>query len=193
LQDFLANGLRQISLPREAVQLVIETQGEQIAKELAAVVQRRVEVISEMIVRRVKVKVNRNPREAISATKRVEYLNNEVVDNMPRPEVAGDVVEVEMDIYFFPLKKFTSAADYQKKMAEHGLVPHPYGVAAVNEDDPTFADEHPNGTQWVDKDGKHCYLAFRRWRGAERGAWAAAAVSATGMTTGGSAASASNF
>jgi hypothetical protein len=121
-----------------------------------------VEAISEMIVRRVKVNRSRNPREAIAATNRAEYLNNEAVDNMPREK--GE----EEDVFFFPLKKFTGVADVQKMLDEHGLKPDPYAVAAVNEADPTFTDKYPNGTQWVDKDGKHCYLAFHRWHDDER-------------------------
>jgi len=131
----------------------------ELANEMLSVFRRRAEAISEMIVRRVTVVRNRNPQEAISATNRTEYLNNEVVDDMPRCE--GEEVEV----YFFPLKKYTSVADVQRMMEECGLKPDPYAVDAVNEQDPIFADKHPNFTQWVDKNGNHCYLAFSRWDG----------------------------
>ena len=38
----------------------------------------------------------------------------------------------------------------------------PYAVAQVNKDDPSFADSHPNGMQWKDGNGRHCYVTFRR-------------------------------
>ena len=39
----------------------------------------------------------------------------------------------------------------------------PYAQAAVNEADPNFANDHPNGTHWKDKDGKWCFASFFRW------------------------------
>jgi len=33
----------------------------------------------------------------------------------------------------------------------------------VNEADPAFADEHPNGTHWKDAEGKWCFVAFVGW------------------------------
>jgi hypothetical protein len=115
------------------------------------------ETISKMVVRRVKVNRSRTPQEAVHATKRVEYLNDEVVNGMPR----GTLEEVEA--CFFPLEKFASAADVQQALADRGLEPDPYALAAVNEEDPAFADNLPNGTQWVDSNGNYCYLAFAGW------------------------------
>lgn len=137
----------------QAVQAVLGQP--ELADEQLTVFRRRVEAISKMVVRRVKV-VNRSrtPQKSVHATKRAEYLNDEVVNSMPRGK------QEEVEVCFFLLEKFTSAADVQQALADRGLEPDPYALAAVNEEDPSFADNHPNGTQWVDSDGNHCYLAF---------------------------------
>lgn len=144
-------------LDSQAVQIVLGQPD--FAAEQLAVLRRRVESISKMVVRSVKVNRTLTPQEAIHATKRAEYLNDEVVNGMPH----GTLEEVE--VCFFPLEKFTSVADVQQILVDRGLEPDPQALAAVNEADPVFADSHPNGTQWVDGSGKHCYLAFRRWYG----------------------------
>ena len=127
--------------------------------EMVTVLRKRVEAASEMIVRRVKVNRLRSPQEAIDATGRKQYTDRKVVDSMPQGE--GE----EVDVYFFPLREYRSVQDVQRMLDERGLKPDPYVVSAVNEADPSFADEKPNGTQWLDKDGRHCCVAFDRWRG----------------------------
>jgi len=117
------------------------------------------EMLSEMIVLRIKVNRVRTPQEMLNATGRTQYADCEIVDTMPRN--GGD----EVDVCFFPLRKFTSVENVQKLIEQHGLKPDPYAVGAVNEADPAFADSHPNGTQWVDSKGKHCYAVFYRWDG----------------------------
>ncbi len=141
----------------EALQTVLGQP--ELAQEQFEVLRRRVEVISEMIVRRVRVNRSRTRSEAIAATKRAECTDSVVVAEMPQCE--GE----EADVYFFPLKKYTGVGDVQKALDEHGLKPDPYAVVAVNEADPAFADKWPNGTQWLDKGGKYCYVAFGRWIG----------------------------
>lgn len=77
---------------------------------------------------------------------------------MPRGD--GD----ESDVIFFKPGRSVSDVDLDKEYALRGLVPaDPYALAAVNEADPAFADEHPNGTHWKDADGNWCYTAFNRW------------------------------
>ena len=93
--------------------------------------------------------------EVIDATGRNKYLNDDVVASMPQGE--GD----EVDVYFIPAKRFVPAKEVSAFLAQYGLVSDPRAQAAVNEADPVFADEHPNGTQW----GNNCYLAFDRWSG----------------------------
>jgi hypothetical protein len=115
--------------------------------------------IHQMIVRRVKVDRTRTPKEAVAATKRNEYVDQSVLATAP----AGELEEV--DVYFYPIECSTSAPDFAKLYDELGLVPDPMAQTAVNEDDPAFADNHPNGSQWKDSQNRFCYLAFRRWDG----------------------------
>ena len=117
----------------------------------------RVERRANMIVRHVRVNRTHSAREAINATGRKKYLDNNVVDSMPRGE--GD----EADVYFFKESRTISNDDLAKKYESLGFKPDPYAQAAVNEADPAFADDHPNGSQWKDADGNWCFAAFYRW------------------------------
>ena len=124
---------------------------------------------SNLIVRKVKVNRHRYQQEAIEATGRKQYTDRKVVDAMPKGE--GDEVEV---VFFKPdlsqRNGLITDDDLEKEFELRGLKPaDPVSVAAVNEADPAFADEKPNGTHWKDADGKWCYIAFDRWCGGERG------------------------
>ncbi|MFI5260554.1 MAG: hypothetical protein ACHQU0_02050 [Candidatus Paceibacteria bacterium] len=128
-----------------------------------AVLRERVEAVSDLIVRHVVVNRTRTPMEAINATGRTKYCNDDVVASMPQGE--GD----EADVIFFKLGRDISNADLDREYDLRDLKPaDPYSLAAVNEADPAFADERPNGTQWKDADGKYCYAAFGRWLDGER-------------------------
>lgn len=169
LQDMLAAGLRKLPLQSEPTQQVLETQGDQIVAEVVSSVQKRVEAVSNMIVRRVKVNRTREPQGMLDATGRKQYTDHRVVKNMPKDG------REEEDVFFFKPDKSAydkngniSDDNLAKEYELRGLKPDPYAQAAVNEADPTFADEHPNGTHWKDKDGKWCYAAFFRWHGGER-------------------------
>ncbi len=159
LQEILAARLRKSGLQSDAVQQVLENQGDEVADEMVGAVRRRVEAVSNMIVRRVTVNRSRSPRNMIAATKRAEYLDNSVVKTMPRNE--GD----EVDVFFFKVGRDVPVADLAKEYELRGLVPDHYAQGAVNEVDPAFAAEHPNSTQWQDEDGNFCYLTFFRWDG----------------------------
>ena len=153
LRDALRKHREEIS--SEAAQTAIEAKN--IGMMMFTPFREQAEALSEIIVRRVKVDRSRDPQAAISATKRAEYTNSEVVSRMPQCE--GE----EVDVYFFPLKRTTNVSDFQKALDNHGLKPDPYAIMAVNEADPAFADTHPNATQWVDEEGHHCSVAFYRW------------------------------
>jgi hypothetical protein len=112
-----------------------------------------------MIVRRVKVNRNLNPQEVLDATGRNQYTDKSVVATMPRGE------DEETDVYFFQLGRYVSNADLVKEYELRGIEPDPYAQAQVNTDDPDFAKEKPNGTQWKDKDGKWCFVTFNLWNG----------------------------
>jgi hypothetical protein len=157
LRDALRKHRTEIS--SEAAQLAIGT--ENIGMKMFVLFRDQAEALSEMIVRRVKVKRKRKPQEAIAATGCVEYTETEVVAQMP----GRGEEEEEVDVCFFPLKERTAAADMQRLIESYGLIPDAYAVAAVNEADPSFADDKSNGTQWMDEDGKFCYVLFDQWDG----------------------------
>ena len=124
---------------------------------------RRVEVPSKMIIRKVRVNRNRLPQEVLDATGRKQYVDKGVVASMPHGE------SDEVEVVFFKEDCFLSDDELEKRFAQHNLKPaDPYSLAAVNEADPVFADEHPNGTHWKDSNGKWCYAAFLRWSFEER-------------------------
>lgn len=148
-------------LGSDAVQHVLG-QPEYVAAQVA-VLHERVEAVSDLVVCHVSVNRTRTPLEAINATGRAKYLDDNVVATMPQGE--GD----EADVIFFKLGRNISDADLDKEYNLRGLKPaDPCSLAAVNEADPALADEHPNGTHWKDVDGRYCYAAFDRWSGGAR-------------------------
>lgn len=145
----------------DAVQTVLGQS--ELAGEQLVVFRRRVEAISNLIVRKARVNRSRTPQEALDATGRTQYTDREVVNEMPKGE--GDEVEV----VFFKLGRFVSDDDLEKEYELRGLKSaDPISVAAVNEADPAFADQRPNGTHWKNSAGKWCYAAFDRWHDARR-------------------------
>src|SRR3989344_207932 len=160
IQELLGAALRKSGLPSGPTQDVLEIQGDSLAADLLAQVRKRVEAMSELIVRRVKVNRSRTPQETIKATGRNPYVDDTVVAAMPRGE--GE----EVDVYFFKVGHDISDAELEKQYELRGLIPaDPYSQAAVNEQDPSFADDDPNGTHWQDANGNWCFAAFVRWRG----------------------------
>jgi hypothetical protein len=142
----------------DAVQMVFGQS--ELGAEWLAVLRKRVEAISSMIIRRVKVDPTRSPEQVIDATNRAKYTDGKVVKSMPRG--TGE----ETDIHFFKVGRFISDNDLEKEYELRGLRPaDPESLAKVNEDDPAFADSHPNGTHWKDADGKWCFANFDRWSG----------------------------
>ena len=131
--------------------------------EIYASIRKRVEARSNFIIRVVKVDRTSTPQQALKATGRTQYLNDDAVAEMPK----GDGEETE--VVFFKIGRTVNDINLDKEYELRGLDPaDPYSQAAVNEEDPAFADEHPNGTHWKDKDGKWCFAAFFRWDGVER-------------------------
>ena len=142
------------SLPKDAVQQVLEDEGDQLAQEMFEALRKRVEARSGMIVRHVKVNRKQSPVQVIDATGRVKYVNNDTLANMP-----GEGAE-EVDVFFFKLGTYVSVDQLDREYESRGLVHDPYAQAQVNADDPAFADEHPNGGQWRDSKGRACYITF---------------------------------
>lgn len=122
------------------------------------VLRERVEVVSAVIVRRVKVDRSRTPQAVLDATGRRQFADRSVVDGMPRG------VDDEVDVHFFNLGRWISDEELEKEYDLRGLAPaDPFTLAAVNEEDPAFADQRPNGTHWRDAEGRWCFAAFGRW------------------------------
>lgn len=160
INELVAAKLRKSNLPSNLVYEILKTKGGELADNLVADLQRMVDAISDLIIRRVPVNRSRAPKEALKATGRNQYVDDSVVANMPRGE--GD----EEEVVFFKLGRWISDDDLEKEYGLRSLVPvDPYSLAAVNEADPAFADEHPNATHWKDSSGKWCYAAFGRWYG----------------------------
>ncbi len=133
---------------------------ETLLDEMYASILKRVDAISNLIIRKVKVNRNRSPKEMLDATGRKQYTDSGVVAKMPKGE--GE----ETEVFFFNLGRFVNDNDLEKEYDLRGLKPaDPYSQAAVNEADPAFADKYPNGTHWKDANGKWCFAAFGRWGG----------------------------
>ena len=136
---------------------------ETLLDEIYASIRKRVEARSNFIIRVVKLDRTRTPEQVLKATGRTRYLIDDVVRDMPKG--AGE----ETEVIFFKIGRTVSDNDLDTEYELRGLVPaDPYSLAAVHEDDPAFADEHPNGTHWKDKDSKWCFAAFSRWSDVQR-------------------------
>lgn len=158
IQENLGAALRKAGLPQEPSQIVLETQGDAFIAECVSAFRKRVEAQSDLIIRRVNVDRLRLPKAALEATARKLYVNDSVVADMPKGE--GEDAEV----VFFKVGRYVSDADLDKEYELRGLKPaDPYSLAAVNEADPAFAEDHPNGTHWKDSSDKWCCALFYRW------------------------------
>ena len=144
-------------MSREDCQWAIQNTKEAIGLFVEAVRNRSISALVGLpegtVIRRATVDRSRTPQEVVDATGRREYIDKDVLATMPLGE--GD----EVDVYFIPAKRFVPASEVPAFLAQYGLVPDPRAQAAVNEADPAFADEHPNGSQW----GNSCCLLFNRW------------------------------
>lgn len=157
-QELLGARLRKSGLPSNRVQQVLADQGDAVADEMVATVRARVEAISNMIVRRTRVDRTCNPQQLLNATGRTQHTNHEVVDSMPRGE--GE----EVDVHFFDLSYNPTPSQLEAEYNFRGLRSDPIAQIQVNIDDPTFADERPNGCQWnLDQNGIASFVAFYRW------------------------------
>jgi hypothetical protein len=140
----------------DAAQTALGTKG--LVAEMFAPFRKRAELVSNMIVRHATVDPSLTGKQAIDATGHVQYLNDTVIDEMPHGNVA------DVDVHFFKLGRSVSCTDLLEEYELRDLSPaDPFSLAAVNQADPAFADDHPNGTQWTDSAGKFCYAIFSHW------------------------------
>jgi hypothetical protein len=163
--DNLVAALVKSGLPSAETQQVLATQGAALVDECVLAIRKRVEAISSLIVRVVNVVRSRAARAALEATGRRLYVTESVVKAMPKGE--AETVEVcffKPDPSEYDRNGLISDDDLEKAFDLRGLKPvDPYSLAAVNEAEPAFADDRPNGTHWKDADGNWCYAAFHRW------------------------------
>lgn len=130
----------------------------ELGAEWLAVFRNRVEAVSNMIVRHVKVDRSRTPQEMLDATGRKQYTDSKVVEGVPRGE--GE----EIDVVFFNVGRRLSEDELEQELSYRGLKSADfYSQAQVHIDDPSFADEHPNGIHWKDAAGKWCFASFGLW------------------------------
>jgi len=149
-----------ITLSKDVVQEVLKQEGKELAKEQFEALRTRVERRS-MIVRHVTVNRNQTPKQVIDATNRNQRVASDVLATMP---ALGTGTE-EVDVYFFRVRagRYLNAEKLAREYESRGLVPDPYAQAKVNEDDPAFADQYSNGTQW-NREGKvSTCLSFSEW------------------------------
>lgn len=139
---------------------------ENLGMELLEPFRKRVEAVSNPIVRHVKVDPKLTPQQVLDVTGGWKQdTDKSVVESMPR----GEEGDGEGDVYFFQVDLrarggYISDDDLKKEFNLRGFKPAgPYYLAQVNADDPAFADDHPNVTHWKDANGKWCYAAFCRW------------------------------
>lgn len=143
-------------LSRDQIQLLITNGGVYIQvynRMLDEVLSR----LTGMIIRRIKPDRTRTPQQVIAATARRQPVNDDVLVTMPMGEGNG---EVEM-IFFKPGRRLTPA-ELDAEYVARDLEPDPVAQAAINEADPAFADECPNGTQWKLPGGGWGFLFFSR-------------------------------
>jgi hypothetical protein len=119
------------------------------------------ENMGEIIQKVVRMDHTRTAHEALVATGRNLYTDDEIVANMPTSINDGE----EVKIIFFKVGRWLTDEELAQEYELRGLRPaDPYSQAKANEDDPLFGDEHPNGTHWKHNDN-WCYATFARWFG----------------------------
>lgn len=164
LQDLLGAALRKSGLPGNVVQQVIETDGEPLVSGILSALRSRVEAHTGEIVQRVfSIDRARVPKQALIATGRRLYVDDAVIDTMPR----GEGNEVEL-VFFKPdvsayKSGWLSCQTLEREYEKHGLAPDPIALAKFAEENAAFFDDKPVCCQWRDANGNYCCAAFRRW------------------------------
>jgi hypothetical protein len=161
IQELLGASLRKSLIPSKAIQELLESEGEDLVRELFATVRRRAEARCDVIIRRVHVNRDYATKTLLKGTERKLLADERVVSEMPYEGLEeGKVV----DVYFFNVGKHVEIEELQGEYLKHGLMPaSPYALMAVNLEDPTFSDEHPNATHWTDSEDNQCFIAFDLW------------------------------
>ena len=133
--------------------------------EQGEIFRRRVNAVSDLIIRKIKVNRGRSSAEALKALGRKLYAGPDALDDIPSGE--GEEVEIVLFKITLPPPLVCLNDDLlQEEFELRGLVPvDPISLAALNETDPALADEISNATHWKDDKGKWCFAAFGCWKG----------------------------
>lgn len=121
--------------------------------------------MANTIVRSFKVDRTRTPQAALDATGRKQYVNGDIVATMP----TKGLVEGQMEFFKPDPSSYVNGvindAALAKEFELRELDPDPLAQAAINEADPVFAKDHPNGTHWPLEGGGFGFLTFYEWSG----------------------------
>jgi len=115
------------------------------------------ETVSKLITRHIRVDRTLTHQQALDATERKQYVNQEVLSLAPKGSGEG------VDLCFFDLDYDPTVDELDREMEARGLKPDIDALAAFNAANPAFADDRPNATQWRDAGGNACYAIFNRW------------------------------
>ena len=126
---------------------------------------------SPMIVRNVNVSVNhsRTPREVIRALRyHRSYAIDSVVDAMPMGK--GDRIKIYLfkpnPSAYHKTHQWMTDDDLEREYKSQKLnALDPYSLATLNDNEPSFCENHPNGTHWKGSGGKWYYATFDSWGG----------------------------
>lgn len=164
ISDLLTAALRKAGFPSAPTQKVIETKGPELTEALVGVIRGYVEEESDYITRLVPVNRNLTPKQALEATGRSVYADDAVLDLVPQGQ--GERLE---EVVFFMLDrskqdKELSPEEVDAEYDRRGLKPADlYSIAAVNTDDPEFADSRANISHFKGSDSSLCFVGFDRW------------------------------
>jgi hypothetical protein len=156
--DLVIAAALKLGLPSDVSQQVIEEDGAKIAKAAAEIFRQHVEARMKTLARTVAIDSGHTPMHCVEATGRNKYVTDSVVSSMPRSPGG----EVTLELYCFG--KYMPCAEVEAWQNAPGYrAAFPDELLKMNEDDPAFADERPNGTQWKDAQGKYCFAYCDLW------------------------------
>ncbi len=114
----------------------------------------RATILKRILAITAKVPRYRSHLEALEATGHALTCDLKVVEEMPQK------TEEKVEVEFFQLPYLPSARELEKEYELRNLEPDPIAQAAINEADRSFAEKHPNATQWKNAQGTYCYAIF---------------------------------
>lgn len=84
------------------------------------------------------------------------FLDHAVISSMP-------LLHGGFNATWVSIGREVDFADVPAELRKHGreLIQDPIGVIAANQKDNKLSSEYPNGTQWQDREGNWCFVAFK--------------------------------